>query len=360
MRVFNYCAGPSTLPVEVLKKFQDEMLDYKGSGMGPMEFSHRSPLYDEINEGSMALLRELMNIPDNYEILYLTGGATTQFEAVPLNLLGKNNKADHIVTGHWAQANYKAGLKYGDIAVAGTSEDKNFTYTPDFKIRKDAMYVQITTNNTIYGTRFSKKIVSDVPVVADMSSNILSEPYNVSDYGVIFAGAQKNMACAGLTVVIVRKDLLDESLVHPWCPNILRWHVHAAKKSIFNTPPTYIVYVLKTMLEWLKKFGGVEKIYEQNKYQAKLVYDAIDNSKIFVNPVKNPEDRSLMNIIFSTGNADLDAKFVKEATANGMLYLKGHRSTGGMRASLYNGMTNEGAQYLAEFIKKFDRENKNA
>lgn len=358
MRVFNYCAGPSTLPLEVLKKLQDEMTDYKGSGMGPMEFSHRSPLYDEINEGSMALLRELMNIPDNYEIIYLTGGATTQFEAVPLNLCGKNNKADHILTGHWAMTNYKAGKKFVDCAVAGSSEDKNFTYTPDFVIRKDAAYVQITTNNTIYGTRFSKPVKTNIPVVADMSSNILSEPYNISDFGVIFAGAQKNMACAGLTVVIVRKDLLDDSLVIPTCPEILRWHRHAAKKSLWNTPPTYVVYVFKTMLEWLKKFGGVAKIHEQNVYQAKLVYDAIDNSKIFTNPVQNPDDRSIMNIVFSTGNEELNAKFVKEATANGMLYLKGHRSTGGMRASLYNGMTNEGAQYLAEFIKKFDMENK--
>lgn len=358
MRVFNYCAGPSTMPMEVLKKFQEEMIDYKGCGMGPMEFSHRSPLYDDINDGAMALLRELMGIPDNYDILFLTGGATTQFEAVPLNLLGKNNKADYVVTGHWANNSYKAATKYGDCVVAGTSEDQKFTYTPDFNIRKDAQYVHITTNNTIYGTRFSKKINTNVPIVADMSSNILSEPYNVSDYGVIYAGSQKNMACAGLTVVIVRKDLLVPENIVDCCPNMLRWTTHAAKKSLFNTPPTYVVYVLKTMLEWLKNFGGVEKIYEQNKYQAKLVYDAIDNSKIFSNPIKNAADRSLMNIVFSTGNEELDAKFVKEATANGMMYLKGHRSTGGMRASLYNAMTNEGAQYLAEFIKKFDMENK--
>ncbi|HRX14418.1 MAG TPA: 3-phosphoserine/phosphohydroxythreonine transaminase [Eubacteriales bacterium] len=358
MRVFNFCAGPSTMPVEVLKKFQDEMLDYHGSGMGPMEFSHRAPIYDEINEGAMALLRELMGIPENYEILFLTGGATTQFEGVPLNLLGKNNKADYIVTGHWANNSYKAATKYGDCVVAGTSEDKKYTYTPDFNIRKDAAYVHITTNNTIYGTRFSKKIDTNVPIVADMSSNILSQPYNVSDYGVIYAGSQKNMACAGLTVVIVRKDLLNEESIVSCCPNMIRWTTHAAKKSIFNTPPTYIVYVLKTMLEWLKKFGGVEKIYEQNLYQAKLVYDAIDNSKIFSNPVKSFEDRSLMNLIFTTGNEELDAKFIKEATANGMLYLKGHRAAGGMRASLYNAMSNEGAQYLAEFIKKFDMENK--
>lgn len=358
MRVFNFCAGPSTMPEEMLKKIQSEMLDYQGCGMGPMEYSHRSSVYEEINSSSMQLLRELMNIPNNYKILFLQGGATQQFEAVPLNLLGKNNKADYVLSGHWAERAYSEAGKYGDIVVAGSSKEAKYTYVPDFTVRPDANYLYLTTNNTIFGTKFNKRIDTKATVVADMSSNILSEPYAINDYGVIFAGAQKNMACAGLTVVIVREDLINPELVMPICPSIMKWKTHADKDSLFNTPPTFAVYVLRNMLEWLKAFGGVPAIFEQNKYQANMLYDIIDNSKLFSNPIANNEDRSLMNIIFTTGSPELDAKFVKESTANGLLYLKGHKSVGGLRASLYNAMTNEGVKALCEFMKKFESENK--
>lgn len=357
MRVFNFGAGPSTIPVAVLERAQKEMLDYAGSGMGPMEFSHRSPLYDDINDGAQALLRELMGIDDNYYILFLQGGASTQFEAVPLNLLGKNNKADYVLTGHWAKSAFDRAKKYGQLRVAGDSADKKYTYTPDYDVDKDAAYLHITTNNTIYGTRFSKPVVSDIPVVADMSSNILSEPYDVNKYGVIYAGAQKNMSCAGIAVIIVRKDLVDNDYTMPICPKMLSWKTHADKNSLFNTPPTYTVYILKLMLEWLKNFGGIEAMHKQNLYQAKLLYDFIDNSSLFVNPV-NPADRSIMNVIFTTGNDEIDAKFVKESKENGLLYLKGHKSVGGLRASIYNAMTNEGVETLVEFMKKFELANK--
>lgn len=357
MRVYNFAAGPSTLPVDVLEEVQRDLLDYGGSGMSITEMSHRTKTFMAVNDEANALLRELMGISDDYAVLFVQGGASQQFAAVPLNLL-KNGKADYILTGNFATKAYEEALKYGDIAVAASSKDKNFTYIPDMKtvkFRDGIDYVHFTTNNTIFGTRFTEIPKTDATLVTDMSSNILSEQVNVNDYGLIYAGAQKNIAPAGVTIVIVRKDLLGNQ--SPVCPTMLRYDIQAKNDSLYNTPPCFAIYVAMLVMRRLKKFGGIKAIQEVNEYKAGILYDFIDNSSLFNNYVNKP-DRSLMNVPFVTGSDELDAKFVKEATAAGLVSLKGHRLVGGMRASIYNAMPVEGVKALIEFMKKFEKENK--
>lgn len=357
MRVYNFSAGPGVLPEKVLEKVRAEMLDYGGTGMSVAEMSHRSKPFEEIVNRTVALFKELMNIPDNYYVLLLQGGATMQFEAVPLNLL-KNGKADYVVTGNFAKKAYSEAKKYGDMTCAASSEDKNFTYIPKLSrdmFRKDADYVHITSNNTIYGTKYSQfPDTGDIPLVCDMSSNILSEEMDISQFGLIYAGAQKNIAPAGLTVVIVRKDLIDHPL--PICPTMLRYFTHAKENSLYNTPPCFSIYVAMLVLEWLKQMGGVKEIQKINYEKAQFLYDFIDNSKLYKNHVRK-EDRSVMNVPFVTGSPELDEKFVKEAKDHGIVSIKGHRSVGGMRASIYNAMPVEGVKKLIEFMKKFELEN---
>ncbi|NLK17529.1 MAG: 3-phosphoserine/phosphohydroxythreonine transaminase [Clostridiales bacterium] len=357
MRVCNFSAGPGVLPEKVLQRVQAEMLDYGGTGMSVAEMSHRSKPFEEIVNRTVALFKELMNIPDDYYVLLLQGGASLQFEAVPLNLL-KNGKADYVVTGNFAKKAYKEAQKYGDIACVASSEDKDFTYIPALSrdmFRRDADYVHITSNNTIYGTRYTQfPDTGGIPLVCDMSSNILSEEMDVSKFGLIYAGAQKNIAPAGLTVVIVRKDLCDNPL--PICPTMLRYSTHGKKNSLYNTPPCFSIYVAMLVLEWLKEMGGVKEIQKINCEKAQILYDFIDNSKLYKNPVRK-EDRSIMNVPFVTGSHELDEKFVKEAKDYGIVSIKGHRSVGGMRASIYNAMPIEGVKKLIEFMKKFELEN---
>lgn len=357
MRVYNFCAGPSTLPEQALIKVQKELLSYNGCGMSVMELSHRGAQYDEIHHQAEAMLRQLLNVPDDYYVLFLQGGASMQFEAIPMNLLGKNNKADYILTGNWAEKSYKEAKKYGDIVAAGSSKDANYTFIPEYSFREDIAYGAICSNNTIYGTKFSQKVNCAAPLVADMSSCILSEQINVSDYSVIYAGAQKNMSCAGLTVVIVKKELVDNDYTLPFCPTMLKWKTQAEKESLYNTPPTFAIYVLNEVLKWLDAFGGIKAMEAQNKEQAAKLYNAIDNSTFYSNPVRVC-DRSIMNVVFTTPNAELDAKFVKESTAKGLMFLKGHKNVGGLRASIYNAMPNEGITALIEFMQKFENENK--
>ena len=357
MKVYNFSAGPSMLPEEVKLSAQRDFLDYNGSGMSVTEMSHRSKVYDEIHQEAIALLRELMNIPDNYEVLFVQGGASTQFEAVPLNLLVKG-KADYIVTGNFAGKAAKEAVKYGDCQVVASSKDKNFTYIPDvdkITFRDDIDYVHLTQNNTIFGTRYTKLPKVNAPIVSDMSSNILSEVFDVNNYGLIYAGAQKNIAPAGVTIVIVRKDLLDNAM--PICPTMLKYKTQADANSLYNTPPCFSIYMAMLTFRWLKSLGGVKEIQKINEYKAGLLYDFIDGSDLFTNPV-NKADRSLMNVPFVTGNDELNAKFVKEAAAAGLVSLKGHKLVGGMRASIYNAMPVEGVQALIEFMKKFELENK--
>lgn len=356
-RIFNFSAGPSQLPLEVLKKAQAQMLNYEGSGMSVMEMSHRSKVYDDIIVKTQAALRRVMNIPENYKVLFLQGGATSQFSMIPLNLM-KNDKADYIVTGNFANNAYKEAQKYGTINLAGSSKDKNFTYIPkqeELNLSDDADYVYICANNTIYGTEWKYVPETDKVVVADMSSNILSKPIDVTKYGLIFAGAQKNMGCAGLTVVIVREDLIGEC--KPFTPVMMDYKIQADKDSMYNTPPTYAIYILGLVLEWIENLGGLEVMQKMNEAKAQKLYDYIDASDFYNNPV-NKEDRSIMNVVFTSPNADLDAKFAKESAAAGMSNLKGHRSVGGMRASIYNAMPMEGIDTLIEFMKKFEAENK--
>lgn len=356
-RIFNFSAGPSQLPLDVLKKAQAQMLNYEGSGMSVMEMSHRSKVYDDIIVKTQAALRRVMNIPENYKVLFLQGGATSQFSMIPLNLM-KNDKADYIVTGNFANNAYKEAQKYGTINLAGSSKDKNFTYIPKqekLNLSDDADYVYICANNTIYGTEWKYVPQTDKVVVADMSSNILSKPIDVTKYGLIFAGAQKNMGCAGLTVVIVREDLIGEC--KPFTPVMMDYKIQADKDSMYNTPPTYAIYILGLVLEWIENLGGLEVMQKMNEAKAQKLYDYIDASEFYNNPV-NKEDRSIMNVVFTSPNADLDAKFAKESAAAGMSNLKGHRSVGGMRASIYNAMPMEGIDTLIEFMKKFEAENK--
>ena len=357
-RVYNFSAGPSCLPEEVLKECAAEMLDYNGSGQSVMEMSHRSKEYGEIIKTAEQDLREIMNIPDNYEVLFLQGGASTQFAMVPFNLMNKNHKADYIITGQWANKAYKEAARYGQARIVASSKDKTFSYIPKVKAEdfdRQADYVHICFNNTIYGTKYNYiPDTGDVPLVADISSCILSEPIDVSKFGVLYAGAQKNVAPAGVTIVIIRKDLIGNAM--DITPTMLNYATHAENGSMFNTPPCYNIYIAGLVFKWIKKLGGLDEMKKRNEEKAKILYDFLDSSKLFKGTVVK-EDRSLMNVPFITGNEELDAKFISEAKNNGFVNIKGHRSVGGMRASIYNAMPLEGVKKLVEFMKKFEEEN---
>lgn len=357
-RVYNFSAGPAVLPECVLKEAAAEMLDYKGTGMSVMEMSHRSKAYDEIIKTAEADLRELMNIPDNYKVLFLQGGASQQFAMIPMNLM-KNKVADYIVTGQWAKKAYQEALKYGKANKIATSEDKTFSYIPDcsdLPISEDADYVYICENNTIYGTKFKELPNTKGKVlVSDVSSCFLSEPVDVSKYGIIYGGVQKNIGPAGVVIVIIREDLITEDVL-PGTPTMLQYKIHADAESLYNTPPAYGIYICGKVFKWLKDQGGLEVMKEKNERKAKILYDFLDESKLFKGTVEK-KDRSLMNVPFVTGDAEMDAKFVKEAKAAGLENLKGHRSVGGMRASIYNAMPEEGVKALVAFMKKFEEEN---
>lgn len=357
MRVFNFAAGPSTLPLPVLEQAQKELLDFNGTGMSITEMSHRSKPFMAVNDEANALLRELMNIPDDYSVLFVQGGASQQFAAVPLNLLQKG-KADYILTGNFAQKAYEEGLKYGDMAVAASSKEDKYTYIPDMnnvKFRDNIDYVHFTYNNTIYGSRFTTLPKTDATLVTDMSSCILSEVVDVSKFGLIYAGAQKNIAPAGVTIVIVKKDLIGKHM--DITPTMLRYDIQDKNNSLYNTPPCFPIYVSMLVFRWLKQMGGVPAMQKINEEKAKMLYDFIDNSSFYTNKVA-VKDRSIMNVPFVSPSEELDAKFVKEATENGLVSLKGHRVTGGMRASIYNAMPLEGVKKLIDFMKKFEMENK--
>ena len=357
-RVYNFSAGPAVLPEEVLKEVADEMMDYNGTGMSVMEMSHRSAAFQEIIDTAEKDLRELMNIPDNYKVLFLQGGASQQFAMIPMNLM-KNKVADYIVTGQWAKKAWQEAQKYGKANKIATSEDKTFSYIPDcsdLPISEDADYVYICENNTIYGTKYQQiPNTKGKILVADMSSCILSEPVNVEDFGVIYFGVQKNVGPAGVVVCIVREDLITDDVLEG-TPTMLKWKTQADADSLYNTPPCYGIYICGKVFKWLKKMGGLEVMKERNEKKAKVLYDFLDQSKLFKGTVV-PEDRSLMNVPFVTGDADLDAKFVKEAKEAGFENLKGHRTVGGMRASIYNAMPYEGVVALVDFMKKFEEEN---
>jgi len=357
-RVYNFSAGPSVLPEPVLRRAADEMLDYKGSGQSVMEMSHRSKIYEEIITGAEALLRKLMGIPENYHVLFLQGGASTQFAMVPLNLMTEKKSADFINTGIWSKKAVAEAKRYGTARVVATSDDKNFSYIPDLAgvaFDPQAAYVHITTNNTIVGTRYRAfPDTGNVPLVADMSSNILSEVMDVRAFGIIYAGAQKNLAPAGLTLVIIRKDLVGEP--QPATPTMLRYATHVESMSMYNTPPCYCIYIAKLVLEWLEAQGGVAAMQKINEEKAALLYNYLDGSKLFKAPVAEPH-RSLMNVPFVLPTDELNADFIKKATAAGFVNLKGHRLVGGMRASIYNAMPTEGVVKLVEFMKKFETEN---
>ncbi len=359
MRVYNFSAGPSMLPEPVLAKAAAEMLDYQGSGQSVMEMSHRSKVYESIIRGCEELLRSVMSIPDDYEVLFLQGGASSQFAMVPLNLLSGSGKADYVLTGQWAKKAYSEGARYGACKAVASSADKTFSYIPQLDpstFTPDADYFHICLNNTIYGTKFpTLPQTGDVPLVADLSSCILSEPIDVTKFGLVYAGAQKNMGPAGLTVVIVRKDLLGKA--QPITPTMFNYVTHAENGSMFNTPPTYAIYICKLVLEWLRdEIGGLEKMGEINRGKAALLYEFLDGSSMFKATVQGA-DRSIMNIPFVTGNEELDAKFVKAATAAGFVNLKGHRSVGGMRASIYNAMPVAGVEKLVAFMRDFEAQN---
>ncbi len=358
-RVYNFSAGPSMLPLSVLEKAAAELVCYGDSGMSVMEMSHRSPAFEAIIADAQKIFREVMNIPDNYKVLFLQGGASTEFAAVPLNLLGGTGKADYVVTGQFSKKAYKEAQKYGDIRLVASSEDKNNTYIPaltkaDF--RPDADYVHICFNNTIYGTKWNYiPDTGDIPLVADMSSCIMSEPIDVSKFGVIYAGAQKNMAPAGLTVVIVREDLLGKARKD--CPVMLDWATQAENDSMYNTPPCWPIYIAKLVYEWVRdEMGGLEAMKAYNQKKCAILYDYLDAQDYYIAPVEKAA-RSMMNVTFVTGDADLDKKFAKEADAAGFKNIKGHRSVGGMRASIYNAMPIEGVEALVVFMKKFAAEN---
>ncbi len=358
-RVYNFSAGPSMLPEAVLRRASEEMLDYNGSGQSVMEMSHRSKVYEGIIQNAEALLRELMQIPDNYKVLFLQGGASTQFAMVPLNLMNGTGKADFVITGQWANKAYQEAARYGDAHVVASSKDKTFSYIPELDpdtFTKDADYFHICMNNTIYGTVYhTLPDTGSVPLVADISSCILSRPIDVSKFGLLYAGAQKNMAPAGLTVVIVREDLIGKA--RDITPTMLNYQIHADNGSMYNTPPCYTIYMAMLVLEWLKnEIGGLEAMQKINEKKAGILYDFLDHSSLFKGTVV-PKDRSLMNIPFITGNQDLDAKFVKESTAAGFVNLKGHRTVGGMRASVYNAMPVEGVEKLVAFMKQFEADN---
>ncbi len=357
-RVYNFSAGPAVLPEEVLQAAADEMMDYKGTGMSVMEMSHRSKPFEEIITEAEADLRDLMGIPDNYKVLFLQGGASQQFAAIPMNLM-KNGVADYIITGQWAKKAAQEAEKYGKVNRIASSEDKVFSYIPDcsdLPIDDNADYVYICENNTIYGTKYKELPNTKGKIlVADVSSCFLSEPVDVTKYGVIYGGVQKNIGPAGTVIVIIREDLIRDDVL-PGTPTMLKYKTQADAKSLYNTPPAYGIYICGKVFKWLKKMGGLDVMKERNEKKAKLLYDFLDQSQLFKGTVVK-EDRSLMNVPFVTGNEELDAKFVKEAKAAGLENLKGHRTVGGMRASIYNAMPYEGVEALVAFMKKFEEEN---
>ena len=357
-RVYNFSAGPAVLPEEVLKEAAEEMLDYNGSGMSVMEMSHRSKVFDEIIQTAEADLRDLLKIPDNYKVLFLQGGASQQFAMIPMNLM-KNRVADYIVTGQWAKKAWQEAQKYGTANKIASSEDKTFSYIPDcsdLPISPDADYVYICENNTIYGTKYKTLPNTKGKIlVSDVSSCFLSEPMDIEKYGIVYGGVQKNVGPAGLVIPIIREDLITEDVL-PGTPTMLTYKTHADANSLYNTPNCYGIYICGKVFKWLKKQGGLEAMKERNEKKAKVLYDYLDSSKLFKGTVE-PASRSLMNVPFVTGDKELDAKFVKEAEAAGLVNLKGHRTVGGMRASIYNAMPIEGVEALVEFMKKFEKEN---
>ena len=358
-RVYNFSAGPAVLPEEVLQEAANEMFDYKGTGMSVMEMSHRSKAYQQIIDEAEADLRDLMNIPENYKVLFLQGGASQQFAMIPMNLM-KNGVADYIVTGQWAKKAYEEAKMYGRANAIASSADKTFSYIPDcsdLPISEDADYVYICENNTIYGTKFhTLPNTKGKLLVSDVSSCFLSEPVDVTKYGMIYGGVQKNIGPAGVVIAIIREDLITDD-VHPGTPTMLKYKIHADNGSMYNTPPAYGIYICGKVFKWLKKMGGLEAMKAHNEKKAKVLYDFLDSSKLFRGTVRK-EDRSLMNVPFVTGDDALDAEFVKAATEAGFVNLKGHRSVGGMRASIYNAMPIEGVEKLVAFMKKFEEEHK--
>lgn len=359
-RVYNFSAGPSCLPLEVLETCANEMLEHGTSGQSVMEMSHRSKEYDAIIKETEADLREVMNIPDNYKVLFLQGGASSQFSAIPLNFMNGSGKADYIISGQFSKKAFKEAQKYGDVKAIASSEDATFSYIPKITredVRPDADYVYVCFNNTIFGTTFPYiPDTGDIPLIADMSSCILSAPIDISKFGVVYAGAQKNMGPAGLTVVIIREDLLGNA--RDITPTMMDYKVMADNDSMYNTPPTYSIYVHKLVLNWLNDIvGGIENMEKINREKAAVLYDFLDQSELF-KATANKEDRSLMNVTFVTGDKELDAQFCKEATAAGFVNIKGHRSVGGMRASIYNAMPIEGVKKLVEFMKEFEAKQK--
>lgn len=357
-RVYNFGPGPACLPEEVLREAADEMLNFEGSGMSVMEMSHRSAAFEGILGEAQQNLRELMGISDEYEILFLQGGASTQFAMVPMNL-SKNGKADYLVTGSFAKKAMQEGKKFLDVGIAASSEKDNFTYVPDVKgltFREGIDYVHICENNTIYGTKFwTLPETGDVPLVADMSSCILSEPVDVSKYGLIYAGAQKNIGPAGVTLVIIRKDLIRDEVMS-YTPTMLKYSSHAKNNSMYNTPPCYAIYICGKVFKWLKKQGGLGAMQDVNQRKAKLLYDVLDESRLFAGTAQK-DSRSMMNVTFVTGDEQLDAAFVAGAKKEGLVNVKGHRSVGGMRASIYNAMSLEGVEKLAAYMRAFEKEN---
>jgi phosphoserine aminotransferase len=353
-RVYNFSAGPSTLPESVLKKAAEEMVNYRGTGMSVMEMSHRSKPFQEIVEKTEDLVRSLLGVPENYAVLFLQGGASTQFAMVPLNLFWRNGKADYVDTGRWSVKAIQEGEKYGTVRVVASSKDKNYSYIPEIPLPSpDSDYLHITTNNTIYGTRFTSfPRTREVPLVADMSSNILSERIDVSAFGCIYAGAQKNLGPAGTTLVIIREDLVGKHTDST--PTMLRYETHVKGKSLYNTPPCYGIYMVKLVLEWIEEQGGLEEIERRNHEKAGILYDFLDDSTAFKGTVRR-EDRSLMNVPFLLSSDELNAGFIEEAGKRGLVNLKGHRSVGGMRASIYNAMPLEGVKALRDFMAEFEK-----
>ena len=357
-RGYNFLAGPAVLPEEVLKEAAEEMLDYRGCGMSAMEMSHRSKMFENIIQEAESDLRDLLEIPENYKVLFLQGGASQQFAMIPMNLM-KNRVADYIVTGQWAKKAWQEAQKYGKANKIASSEDKTYSYIPDcsdLPISPDADYVYICENNTIYGTKFKKlPNTKGKTLVADVSSCFLSEPVEVSKYGILYGGVQKNIGPAGMVISIIREDLITEDVL-PGTPTMLTFKTHADAGSMYNTPNCYCIYMCGKVFKWLKKMGGLSAMKERNERKAKILYDFLDSSSLFKGTVV-PEDRSLMNVPFITGNKELDAKFVKEAQEAGFENLKGHRTVGGMRASIYNAMPVEGVESLVNFMKNFEKEN---
>ena len=357
-RVFNFSAGPAVLPVEVLEEAKNELLDFNGCGMSVMEMSHRSKAFEGILNEAIADLRELMSIPDNYKIIFVQGGASQQFAAVPMNLM-RNKKADYILTGQFATKAYKEAEIFGDIKILASSKDKNFSYIPDcsnLDVREDADYVYICENNTIYGTKFKKlPNTKGKPLVADQSSCFLSEPIDVTKYGVIYAGVQKNVGPAGLVILIIREDLIKDEFEF-LVPTMLKWKTQVDANSLYNTPNCFSIYICGKVFKWLKANGGLEAMKQKNEEKAKLLYDYLETSKLFTCPTEK-NSRSIMNVVFRTNSEELDTKFILEAKKVGIENIKGHRSVGGMRASIYNAMPYEGVRCLVEFMEKFEKEN---